>query len=206
MLKNSKAPSVPNRQVQRTCSWILEAILLLADEMPYSKITVSDIVKKAGIARQTFYRNFRDKDEVILQYFSNVFVNTVLNVENVNNKDNKNNIVLTFNIKYMINQQTNLKKMLTSGGILNLFTDNINKWLDSLSRQGVSKLNKEEKLIYRYKIIYQVTGVLDVIMDWFRNDMPATVDNLLNQLNHLTVDTRPQYPNVPNITIKIIES
>jgi hypothetical protein len=34
--------------------------MLLMDEKPYSKITVSDITEKAGIARQTFYRIFRD--------------------------------------------------------------------------------------------------------------------------------------------------
>jgi AcrR family transcriptional regulator len=47
-----------NRQVRRTRSWISEALMLLMDEKPYDKITVSDITEKAGIARQTFYRNY----------------------------------------------------------------------------------------------------------------------------------------------------
>ncbi|MCL2834616.1 MAG: TetR/AcrR family transcriptional regulator [Treponema sp.] len=197
MTKNEK---LPNRQVQRTCSWILEAILLLTDEMPYSKISVSDIVKKAGIARQTFYRNYKDKDEVILQYFSNVFANEMLNMEN----SAKNTINLTFNIQYMVKQQGNLKKMLSSPGILNLFKSRLNEWLDSLSKQYKNRLSQDNRQINHYKIIYQITGILDVIMDWFKNDMPIPVEQLLKLLNCLTVDTRAKYPNVPNIQIWII--
>jgi AcrR family transcriptional regulator len=106
----SKDEKMPNRQVQRTCSWILEAVMLLMDEKPYDKITVSDIVEKAGIARQTFYRNFKDKDEVIVRYFSTIFNSEMLSVENISGKDNQDTIVLTFNIKYMVNHRTNLEK------------------------------------------------------------------------------------------------
>ena len=202
----SKDTKLPNRQVQRTCSWILEAIMLLMDEKPYDKITVSDIVEKAGIARQTFYRNFKDKDEVIVKYFSNIFNSELLTVENTSGKDNQDNIVLTFNIKYMVNNRANLKKLLTIVGIENLFTNSFYEWQNLLISHKKNKLNKEAQIVYRYKIFYQITGILIVIMDWFRNDMPISVDNLVKYLNYFTIDTKPLYANVPNIKIQIIDS
>jgi AcrR family transcriptional regulator len=45
--------------------------MILMDEKPYEKITVSDIVEKASIARQTFYRNFNNKNEVVFKYAEN---------------------------------------------------------------------------------------------------------------------------------------
>jgi AraC-like DNA-binding protein len=209
MSKNENLPrqgTLPNRQVQRTCSWILEAILLLMDEKPYDKISVSDIVNKAGIARQTFYRNFKDKDEVVVQYFSNIFNSELLSIENISEKNKQDNIVLTFNTKYMVHHRTNLKKLLTIVGIEDLFTDSFNEWQNLLINQRKNRLNKEAQLVYKYKIYYQITGIIIVIMDWFKNDMPTSVDNLVKILNFFTVDTKKLYTNIPNIEIKIIDS
>jgi hypothetical protein len=202
----SKNEKLPNRQVQRTCSWILEAILLLMEQKPYEKITVSDIVDKAGIARQTFYRNFKDKDEVIVKYFANIFNSELLSLESTSEKDKKDNIVLTFNIKYMVTHQKSLKKLLTIVGIKELFTDSFNEWQNLLFSQRKNKLNKEAQLAYQYKIYYQITGIIIVIMEWFINDMPIPVNNLVKLLNFFTVDTSTFYTNVPNIKIKIIDS
>jgi len=194
----------PNRQVQRTCSWILEAILLLIDEKPFNNITVSDITNKAGIARQTFYRNYKDKDDVIIKYFKNIFNSELITVENIHNKNKYENILLTFNIKYMVKNQKNLKKLLTAiTGIENLFMDRFNEWQDNLIKQY--KLKSEMRIIYRYKVYYQMTGILRIIMDWFKNDMPVPVIELTKLLNYFTVDTKTLYPNVPDIKIKIID-
>ena len=195
-----------NRQVQRTCSWILEAVLILMDEKPYDKITVTDIITKAGIARQTFYRNYKDKDEVVLRYFSNIFDSEFLTVENTHGKDKNDNIILTINIMYMEKHRANLKKLLSIAGIENLFTDSFNKWQNLLINQRRNKLNKEAQVIYRYKIHYQITGILIVIMDWFKNDMSLPIDTLVKILNFFTVDTKSLYTNIPNIEIRIIDS
>jgi hypothetical protein len=205
MLKNEKS-SNRQRQIQRTCSWILEAIMLLIDEKPYDKITVSDITEKAGIARQTFYSNFKNKDEVIVRYFSNIFNSELLTVDNTRGRGNHDNIVLTFNIKYMVNHRANLKKLLTIVGIENLFTDSFNEWQNMLISQRKNKLHKEAQIVYRYKIHYQITGIIIVIMDWFKNDMPVPIGDLVKLLNYFTIDTRSLHTSVPNIKIKIIDS
>ena len=198
------AEKKPNRQVQRTCSWITEATILLIDEKPYEKITVSDIVEKAGIARQTFYRNYKDKDEVVIQYFLKIFMSEFLIFENLNDNE-KHDIVLTFNIKYMIKNNSNLLKILSIISIENLFADKINEWLSSMIKQEKVKLKKEQQLVYRYKIYYQIIGILIVIMDWFKNGMPLSIDNLLNFINIITVDTKIHYREIPNIQIRIID-
>jgi len=205
MSNDEKSTNRKSRQVQRTCSWILEAILLLMDEKPYDKITVSDIIEKAGIARQTFYRNYKDKNEAVVQYFANIFNSELLSVENINEKDKLDNIVLTFNIKYMVNHRVNLKKLLTIAGIEDFFTDRFIEWNKMLFDQKKNKLNKEAQLVYRYKLQYQITGIIIVIMDWFKNDMPSSIDNLVKLLNFFTVDTKILNANVPNIKIKIID-
>lgn len=45
--------------------WIIEAALKLMEQRPYRDITVSQICQCAQVDRRTFYRNFRDKDDVL---------------------------------------------------------------------------------------------------------------------------------------------
>lgn len=42
-----------------------EALMILLDDNDFNKISVSQLVKKAGIARSTFYNYFTDKEDLI---------------------------------------------------------------------------------------------------------------------------------------------
>lgn len=72
-----------NEKKRSTRSWIFESLMLLMDKKPYGNITVSDIAKKAGIARQTFYRNYVDKHDVLYEFFYNMIDADLLKIENI---------------------------------------------------------------------------------------------------------------------------
>ena len=52
-----------------------QAIKELIKNRPLDKITVTDIVIKAGMTRQTFYRYFMDKYDLVNWYFENFSTN-----------------------------------------------------------------------------------------------------------------------------------
>lgn len=56
-------------QEDYTKFYIVQALFKLMKEYNYDKISVTDIVKKAGVGRATFYRYFKSKEDVILYYF-----------------------------------------------------------------------------------------------------------------------------------------
>jgi AcrR family transcriptional regulator len=45
---------------------IISALALEISEQGYRRVTVSDVVKRAGVARNTFYENFRSKEDCFL--------------------------------------------------------------------------------------------------------------------------------------------
>lgn len=49
--------------------YIVQALFRLMKDYPFDEIGVSDIAKKAGVGRATFYRHFKTKNDVILYYF-----------------------------------------------------------------------------------------------------------------------------------------
>ena len=46
---------------------IYEALIRLMNKKQYQDITITDITKKAGVSRMAYYRNYTDKDEILLR-------------------------------------------------------------------------------------------------------------------------------------------
>lgn len=49
--------------------YIVQALFKLMSEYEYEKISVTDITKKAGVGRATFYRYFKRKEDILIYYF-----------------------------------------------------------------------------------------------------------------------------------------
>jgi cytidylate kinase len=175
--------------------------MLLMDEKPYNKITVSDIAVKAGVARPTFYRNYNDKDDVIFEYLMNTVNIELSNTEKNKKEDKENVIVLMFDLKYMIKHQKNLKKILSTADIENRIQRELQKYSMSLTERYKKQLSLEEYLICRYKICYQITGSLKILLDWFVNNMPMPSEKFIPMINAMTIPKTVQYRNIPGIIV-----
>ncbi|MGP4054668.1 TetR/AcrR family transcriptional regulator [Mycobacterium sp. 4D054] len=67
-------------RAERVHTRLREAAFALAHEYPVEAITVGDLVARAGVSRQVFYRHFRDRDDAVAQAFSHAF-GTIAQVE-----------------------------------------------------------------------------------------------------------------------------
>ena len=193
----------PNRQVERTKSWIFDALMLLMDEKPYEKITVSDIADKAGVARPTFYRNYTDIADVIFEYLVNTFSIELINAGETKKDDKQDTIVLVFDRQYMIKHQKIIKKILATADIENRIYREMQNFPMSLVESYKEKLSTEEYFICRYKICYQITGSLRVFFDWFINDMPVPVEYIASMINAMNIPKAVQYRNIPGVVVRI---
>ena len=189
-----------NRQVRRTCMWIFEALMLLLDEKPYNKIGISDITKKAGIARQTFYRNYKSKDDIVSEHLINT-INLEL-VKTGGGKDRKNDVVLSFNLNYMTENKDTIKKMLSIVDIEHRIRSEAKEYPLVLLEHYKKKLSPKEYLKCRYKLYYQLIGCLQVFFDWFLDDMPLPVSEILSFLNSMNIP-KTIHSTIPNLVVHI---
>lgn len=58
-------------ELGRECIYI--ALLQLMEQQPYSEITVTDIARRAGVSRMTYYRNYSSKDDILIQHIDELF-------------------------------------------------------------------------------------------------------------------------------------
>ena len=49
-----------------------EAVFSLMDKKSYEEIRVSDIVKRAGVSRMTFYHYYEQKEDALADYFHEI--------------------------------------------------------------------------------------------------------------------------------------
>lgn len=64
-------------RVQKTKNAIRGAFIELVEQKGYKKVTVSDIVSKANINRNTFYLHYQDKEDLIEQVISELSKKTI---------------------------------------------------------------------------------------------------------------------------------
>lgn len=53
---------------ERTKEYIVDAFFILIKNQSFEKISITDIIKKAGVGRATFYRHFKKKEDIIIYY------------------------------------------------------------------------------------------------------------------------------------------
>jgi AcrR family transcriptional regulator len=68
----ARANSVDPR-AERVRARLRDAAFALAHEQPVDRLTVGDIVARAGVSRQVFYQHFRDRDDAVAFAFSAAF-------------------------------------------------------------------------------------------------------------------------------------
>jgi AcrR family transcriptional regulator len=56
----------PDQRIERTRNRLGNALIALIQEKPIDKVTVEEVLHRAGVGRSTFYVHYRDKDDLFL--------------------------------------------------------------------------------------------------------------------------------------------
>lgn len=65
--------------------YIFTALMLLMEKQDYEKITITDIARRAGVSRMTYYRVYQDKDDIIKTHLIEAFDQMVMEINAQNN-------------------------------------------------------------------------------------------------------------------------
>lgn len=195
---------VHEEQIEQSRSWIFEGLFRLMEKKPYNKISVADITAKAGVARQTFYRHYKNKDDVILQFLETCLSPSLIERKNSNIKNNRHIFIVTLPLKQFIQHAKTIKKILMSDAeyLIVMYSQ---KWQDYVINLYSDILSAEEKIYFRYLVLFSVVGNTQIICDWIKHDMPISVEKLTIWL---TEQDQPYYhpdSNIPKIMLSIKE-
>lgn len=154
------------------------ALFELLKKRDFDDITITDIIKKAGVSRMGFYRNYSSKENVVERFIFDKFVATVKEIKYYRN--------LNFNIKnIMITTLENFQKF---SCYIKLFLD---KNLDNLLYKCYHKAyytlyeGEKESPIHKYSNEMFIGELFNLEMCWLRTGMKETPEQLARIYYHI---------------------
>lgn len=150
-----------------TKHYIVTALFKLMSAYAYEKISVKDIAEKAGVGRATFYRHFKNKEDVIAYYFAH---NTRAFVfgQHIYPRCKEDYINVVSDILRMFKANREPFKLLKKARLSDLY-------LDFLNRNFVKTFERDNPDKNQY-LPYIYSGMLyNVSMKWLEDDCAEAI-------------------------------
>ena len=145
------------------------ALLELMLEKDYTKISIGEIAKKAGVDRSSYYRHFKSKEDIISFFFDMVLK------ESLEGYTNLSSIDFTLYIHSIYTAFFNYRKEILLIHYANLSF----LLLDVLSKRfQFNELAKDFPLSKQYELSYIIGGIYNNLIFWMSRDMKETPDEL----------------------------
>jgi AcrR family transcriptional regulator len=165
-----------NKETNRlTREAICSALILLMKEQSFDKISITDIVRRAGVSRTAYYSNYSSKQEILYDLVDSLIfeINQKLlpytNEQTGKAKQPRNFIKAMFEVFF---QQQEIYKILFHAHFNHIILDRLN---DSM----LSHLeNKSDENIYR--IYFNAGALYNVFSKWVQSEMPNSIDEMTN--------------------------
>lgn len=141
------------------CQSTVEALFTLMDQKPFSEITITELINKAGIARTTYYRNYTSKEDVLSNYLDGIFhdFNNEFPVKVFHDRCKDEHILHI--MEYILRYEKQLK-ILHKSGLSSIYLERINNFLIECC---CSKVLSEKEIFE----IYAFAGAqFNVIFNW----------------------------------------
>ncbi len=145
-----------------TKEWITNALIILMQEEAFDKIKITDIAKKSGVSRATFYRLYNDKEEVLEQYCE--YLTQLYSYKIKNNCDNNLKVLcetLKEHSDFLVTLITHHKDYLI-----------FNTVYQNLKQMAHSSIND-------YIISQYISGgITCVVINWIKEGFKISIDDL----------------------------
>lgn len=148
-----------NTRTRFTRMCIGEALFVLLDQKEYGQIRISDIVKRAGVSRMTFYHYYDTKEEAVQDYFHEIVKEYVWEVERSKGKlghfHDRSSIMYALSF---FDQYADFILKIVHAGLYSIVIDAMNTYL-------IEKI----KPIYHipdYELFFYGGALLNVFIQW----------------------------------------
>jgi len=167
--------STKKTQFTRMC--ITEAILALMENTPYEKITISSVIKKAGVARMTFYNHYSSIYDALkdyLQIICSEYLEVSLETPNIGHFLEYSHILFSLTF---FDQYRNYFLTLSKNNLHSIMLEAVNQ----IMQQNIVLRHTQNK----YAMYCYAGGLLNAFLRWEesgKKEDPAEIANLIYKL------------------------
>lgn len=169
-----------NPTARQSQQWIVQALLELMETTDYAGISVSEICRKSGLDRRTFYRNFDSKHDVLEQYIIHLgeeYINQYSKLDSPSGY-----LASKFFFDFWnghLHFIKNIKKCGLSDFIFQRFEKFTKEHAELLIGDEVLKLPAE------YVFSYRIGGFWNVMLTWVESDIMLSPDEMASIISQI---------------------
>lgn len=150
---------------------ITDALFSLMQKEPLGEITISEIIKTAGVARASFYRNYKSKEEVITGFIDDI-LERFRNGRDLATIDymSKSHVKKTF--IYFKKYKTYFMEMYNAN-LISLALEELNSFQAAIA--GSMPMDSAD----RYAIYFYMGAMFNMALEWVKNGAKEDVDEMV---------------------------
>ena len=165
--------------------WLLNALLQLMKEKKYNDITIKELTKRADLDRKTFYRHFKDKDELLMLPMAEAFEQYVIDLQKLpDSKTTKDILIVYFQICL---RHMDFLVLLHANDLLLIVLVKFQEYLHILQDIFANDSNMRKRT--SYETSFQVGGFWNVTMQWIisgAKETPEEMSEIISSIISLT--------------------
>lgn len=170
---------VRQAQVDRSCQQIAKSYAMLLERYPDQKITISAICDHAGVARQTFYRHFDSKMDIIMHVLEKMWEDFVALLPDRNDASvTEYDLFLQAFVAWQ--RYTFLNSVVTSDDMRPKFME-----LFSERWRKVARWYLPPSKMDSYDTEFKIAGVAGVFLHWLHRDMAESPEEIATIMYNL---------------------
>lgn len=155
-----------------------QAIKDLIKVVPLDKIAVTDIVTRSGMTRQTFYRYFKDKYDLVNWYFEKLVLQSFRQMGNGCSLQE----ALQLKFAFINSEHSFFKEAFKSNDYNNLVNYDYNCIYEFYKGIIEKNLNHSVDDDLDFLLKMYCKGSIDMTVDWVLNDMPISIEKIVSLL------------------------
>lgn len=156
-----------SNKITREC--IEAALVLLMAEKEYSDITISEIVKRAGVSRTAYYRNYKSKEDILNNLLQVVIADVNGAMKQFSYVTEKELYWKTLFVAAKTHAEA-FYALLKAG-----FGHTI---LEEITKQMINSVAKED-VKDKYDMIFWSGAVYNILINWIQDGMKQTEDEMV---------------------------
>jgi AcrR family transcriptional regulator len=169
------------RSALRSRKLIIDALADILQEKPLDKITVTEVVARAGINRGTFYAHYADVPDVIHHLIDDTFSQIRDAISTLPPRTEDLPRVLLTQVQQILEADLNFyQKVLSSSASTFLQEQLVNILLEYILQQ-VAMISPEMARQSELMIRFCAGGLASLYRDWFAGKLPISLDALTEQ-------------------------
>ena len=186
-MKERTSTKAKYRSAIRSRRMIREAYMELLKEKDLSKITVTDIIKRADLNRATFYAHYPDVRGVT-EEIENEIIGKMLEVlkEFQFTSFFRTPAPLLLKISRYLEEDTDFYRVLVRANGSEIFMEKLKKVFSDhmLNDSDIPESMRQSKMV-ELRVCYFAGGIVNLYKQWFRGDLNCTLNDIALEVSKL---------------------